>query len=248
MIGIFTTVLVLTFVVHVAGICNCASFVSEGGGDDWDGYTYRRLSGCNDLEQKTECERAEWEMVDFVNGVMNFVRALVTAHPSPDVTDSQGVVTKSGLEIDGDNMGVLSRLLEENRPVPDCSTGLFTTTPMKFLADRSQREPLWKEDYDDDDDITEDFCISREILEQCESAKAKIETYIDNVIDGLHNSERASRPFVKVVENRLHNSILPTISCQTTKHNIRKASAASQSFSHHSPLAFSLALYIFLIH
>lgn len=217
----FSLLFVSCLITTISAICNCANFVNE----DAKGKTYRRLAGCNDIELKTECQRAEWEMVDFVNGVMNFAQTLTIAHPSEDKIERGGLL---GIEIDANNLGELSEALEKYRPVPDCSTALFTTTPVKILQDRSNLLPIWKEDYDDDDAPSEDFCISIEILKECESAQEKIKIYIEQVIMHLKADDEISDQFKRLMERRLTNSILPTISCKTTKHVIKKINNASQ--------------------
>lgn len=204
--------LILLSINSVSALCNCATYVSYRDSN----YISRRLSGCNDNELHTECNRAEWEMVDYVNGVMNYARALVVSHPTPD-----------GETIDGNDLSQLSLALEKYRPVPDCSTGLFTTTPANYLKDRSVKEPLWDEGYDDDDDIMNDFCISKEILLECERAKKAIDGYIAQVLKHLENSEKVSTRFKNLIRIRLNDSILPTISCKTTEHVKFKATVSN---------------------
>ena len=200
----------LSFIIAVNALCNCARYVSHRGSTET--LITRRLAGCEDHEVQTECQRAEWEMVDYVNGVMNFARTLIQAHPSLD-----GELL-SGLEVDARNMEELSLALEKHRPVPDCSTGLFTTTPANFLKDRSILEPLWDEHYDDDDDVMEDLCVSKEILEECEDARDSISEYVSNVIKQIKESPKTSETFKIILQRRLKESILPTISCETTHH------------------------------
>jgi len=229
-------ILILLAIDRASALCNCATYVDYQKTSTYS--IHRRLSGCDDNELQTECKRAEWEMVDFVNGVMNYARAIVIAHPNPD---------PNGEEIDGNDLGQLSLALEKHRPVPDCSTGLFTTTPASYLKDRSILEPLWDEDYDDDDDIMKDFCISKEILLECESAQKAIGGYIAKVLKHLDESEKVSTRFNAVIRTRLEDSILPTISCETTKHIKFKATTNDSNKVHLSACLLLMGI-LYLIH
>lgn len=79
----------------------------------------RYIRHCEDYELKAECERAEFELVDWVNAVMSFARTLQLSHPEPGV---------NGDFVSASDMAKLSFAIEVNRPVPDCATGLLTNT------------------------------------------------------------------------------------------------------------------------
>lgn len=221
------SLLILLLVTHVYAICNCSKYVSCSK----DGFCVsRRLAGCDDNELLHECKRAEWEMSDFVTGVMNQFQALVAGHPSMDV------------KTDSDMLSELALALEKYRPVPDCSTGLFTTTPAKILTDRTVEEGKWDEYYDDDDAIAEDFCVSLEILKECESAEKSINSYIKKVVSHIQSS-KVSLSYKMLIENRLQDSVLPTISCKTTKHTFDKIESSASTINLNMILLGLAALY-----
>lgn len=153
--------------------------------DCYDSYNgWNNPLGCFDYELMYECQRAEFELVDYVNAIMAYARTLVTAHPGD-------------LTIDALNMKKLSYAVELNRPVPDCATGVFTKT-------RSTRDG-W--DYN---------CYSPNLLEQCEYVKDNVETYIEDIITQLRN-QNATDEFVTLMEYRVVDSIIPTVTCQTSE-------------------------------
>jgi len=209
-----TVLLFLTNQVCVSrAICNCAVFVNENTASVND-KTVRRLQGCDDNELATECRRAEWELQDYANGVINFAQAMLVAHPTAD-SDA-----KSGLQIDSAALGVVTLAVEKYRPVPDCSSGLFTITPVLLLKDGRVKDREWKEDYDDDDAVDEDLCISNSILQECLAAQEAVSTYISNVIKHLAQDPDMPKEFFNVMKNRLERSVMPTISCQTSKQSV----------------------------
>ena len=99
----------------------------------------------------------------------------------------------SDAESDSSNMAHLSYAIEINRPVPDCATGLFTK---HRIGSRS--------------------CFSLELLEQCEYVKDNIGYYMSDVITQLEN-RNATTDFVDIIRKRVTDSIVPTITCQTTE-------------------------------
>lgn len=60
-------IILLVSISTVSAICNCAEQLQYPDSNS----VRRRLVGCNDVELQSECKRAEFEMVDFVNGVMS---------------------------------------------------------------------------------------------------------------------------------------------------------------------------------
>lgn len=179
--------------------CWCVTFIRS-----YNSRWIRKVdTGCNDNEMKAECDRAEWELTDWVGAVMAYARTLAQAHPD-DLTEQ-----------DAKNQAALSYAVEAQRPVPDCATGLFTTT---HLDDDS-----WKHTFGDDDDdgFNRGSCISLELLNECEKVRDGMEEYIASVISELQESD-ASQDFVNLMKIRIQNSITPTITCKTTDYHQEK--------------------------
>ena len=168
----FITIITLYLIASVYATCQCRTY-SDGS---------RRNGGCEDIELMEECKRAEWELVDWVNSVVEYAKTFIQAHPSD-------------LETDTSNLAHLSYAVEINRPVPDCATGLFTTERV---------------------DGTSYQCYSANLLDQCEYVKDNIEYYISDVVTQLRN-KNATDDFVALMEKRVIESIIPTITCQTTE-------------------------------
>lgn len=105
-------ILIVCLTSQVAATCQCATTFSSGSDSYW------RNEGCSDYELEKECKRAEWELVDYVNGFVRYGVAII--EDSTNVTQQDAV-----------NLAALSYALEVQRPVPDCATGLFTKNPIE---------------------------------------------------------------------------------------------------------------------
>ncbi len=196
--------LFLTIPYSVLSACWCSAYIRSRHGS----HLYRVTEGCNDDEMRAECQRAEWEMVDWVNAVMAYDRTLTLAYPPED---------KKRAEKD---QAALSYAIEEHRPVPDCATGLFTTSAVDgdswdyFIED------------DDADQLREGSCYSKHLLDECIKVKNGVKAYMSNVMTDLANAE-ASPEFIEMMRVRVEGSIEPTITCETTERNKALTDAAA---------------------
>lgn len=201
---ILFSILVISNIQLAKARCWCIQFIRSGNSR----WTRKIPTGCNDNEMKAECDRAEWELTDWVGAIMAYARTLAISHPE-NSTQQEGI-----------NQATLSYAVEANRPVPDCATGLFTTTPL----DNDNWEHLLEDD--DDDGYHRGSCISKELLTECEKVRDGISTYIESVITLLSKSE-ASNDFISLMRIRVLESIHPTITCKTTNYHWESADSST---------------------
>nr|QBK86304.1 MAG: hypothetical protein LCMAC102_00990 [Marseillevirus LCMAC102] len=196
------TILLIAF-TSVDGSCYCRKYVSGP-----DGEIIALNGGCNDFEMQSECKRAEWEMSDYVIGVMGYARTV--ALPNPFNTSMQ----------DAQNFACLPKALED-RPVPDCATGLHT-------YGGGEEHKLLEIDFKDVrfDSIKHGLCVSEPLLKQCQMIKDGIPDYIDRVMRHLETC--ASQPFVEKMRLRIVNSVVPTITCKTTEAHLVNSSVRNK--------------------
>ena len=151
--------------------------------------------GCNDIEMQAECKRAEWELVDWVNAVMNYGRtiSLETAINDPTFNVSQEAI----------NFVCLSSAIEKDRLVPDCATGLYTCVNKDRYLNNNTKiggKVLTK------DAQKYGMCTSVLLLQQCEKVQNGITNYIDNIMIHLRNCSNFE--FSTMMEHRIVGSII----------------------------------------
>jgi len=167
-------------------LCWCKTYLAKV--YSHDGHSYSKQVpldiGCNDLDLKTECERGEWEINDFLSSVMRtadtnyftplqFANQLTTKPP----TEKQDELLSLAHE-----RNVLANAVEE-RARPDCASGLHTTTPLALKPDLLQNPdnrdiliewPILASEapWDLASMQGEGFCYSDSLLAQIQDAKA----------------------------------------------------------------------------
>ena len=165
-----------------------------------------------DYEIQGECERAEWELVDYVNGFM--MDARTTFIPNANNVTEQDVI----------NIAALTYSLEVERYVPDCSTGLYTETALN-----KKHWVAWELDYiyirDETErkersvtlPVTRGMCMSHQLLDECETARDGIPEYMNSIKRNIRVSD-ATQEFKDYVIYRINNSVQPAISCKTVEY------------------------------
>ena len=209
-IFIFCTISLLAAITQISQVnasCQCAGVFT---GHDYD---YWRNQGCNDIELQAECQRAEFELVDFVDGFIEYGTTV-------GINDVTNVTFQ-----DGKNLALLAYALEVRRPVPDCATGLFTKHP-------AGDEPEWDTQY-----VYSGFfswtsppangiCYSPDLLDECKRARDGVTDYAQSIKDEINVSD-VTQEFIDLVNFRVDKSILPTITCETSLDIIGDTSGVS---------------------
>ena len=155
------------------------------------------MTGCNDVESQQECLRAEGELTDWVNSIMDYARTM-TVH-------RRNMSTQDGI-----NHAVLSYSLEKFRPVPDCSNGLFTTTP---LTDLNLTDDGNLYDY-----YSQVSCYSPEMLAGCDQVKNGASAYKKSIMMQLRKG-KVSKEFIDLMTISIEGPNTLDITCKTTDHH-----------------------------
>lgn len=183
--------------------CGCAVHESNSGGDS--SYEYWRNTGCSDVELQEECKRAEWELVDFVNGFVGYGVAIIQ--------DSTNVSFQDAI-----NLASLSYALEVERPVPDCASGLYTKTSLNGNIWDTADDAIWVRHLTWESILapTGGLCYSKKLFDECTRVVDNIQSYVESIREHIITSN-ATETFKDKIIYRLDNSILPTVSCKTTE-------------------------------
>lgn len=106
---------------------------------------------CNDIEAQTECERANWELIDMVSASVGLIDRLLQVSLEKDVLTVPQV---------GFIRSLLAKAVEDDRPEGDCSNGLSTDTGLSG---------------------TLTHCFSPELLKQCVKVREASVSYQDSI-------------------------------------------------------------------
>lgn len=150
-------------------------------------YSYQVNEGCNDHELQAVCQRGEDEIVDFIGSTMTYARTFGmndTQHPRPQ---------------DAINQARLSYHIE-NRPRPDCATGLWTNTPLQ--TDQWQHYNPAKGQ-----------CYSAKLLDQCKGLDERIIVYIRNLTRAVYEDPLVEPYYAFLMAIRF-NTEPPHITCE----------------------------------
>jgi hypothetical protein len=144
---IFVLSLLLSLIVgNVDSVCYCPYQCENcGWPGDWVAEYGRVL--CNDVESQSECDKANWEILD----MQISLAALVTIFLDHALETNNMTIMQIGYA-----RSLLSLALEDDKPEGDCANGLATETSIEG---------------------TLTHCFSSELLEQCAKVRDNVDDY-----------------------------------------------------------------------
>jgi hypothetical protein len=140
----------LLFFSFVASVCYCP-IVCENCYRTGDYRPEYGRAPCNDIEAQSECEKANWELVDMRDATTALMDRLMQVSLEKDILTVPQV---------GYIRSLLAKAVEDERPEGDCSNGLSTDTGIEG---------------------TLTHCFSPQLLEQCNKVDKAAGGYQDSI-------------------------------------------------------------------
>ena len=185
-------------VTIVNAACNCGAYFST------EYYVYKRNIGCNDAEALEQCKQASLELMDYVNGNMHYFREIFVTNGDLGILPNDDTLQHAL------DYSYVSEAHEKWRPVPDCATGLFTTTTLNGLS--------FEERYSGSGGAysSKTFCFSQPLLSECKKVQNSMAEYQASIIRELEENPNVTQYVVDIVKIRIEHSIPPSVVCPTS--------------------------------